>query len=328
MIIVTGGAGFIGSNIVKELEARGARDIVVCDLMGSDDKWKNIAKRELADILPPEDLFGLLSDNAQDIETVFHMGAVSETTERDADLIVRSNIRLSLDLWDWCAEHDAALIYASSAATYGDGAQGFAGDDSIDGLAQLRPMNTYGWSKHVVDRRIARTVNENGPRPRHWAGLKFFNVYGPNEYHKSGQTSVALKNFGEISDTGKAVLYRSHHPDYADGGQKRDFVWVGDCVDIALWLADNPGTQGIFNVGTGKARTFEDLAKSVFTAMGMEPNIDFVDTPEAIRDRYQYFTEADMSRLRVAGYDKPATELEDGVGTYVRDYLMADDRHA
>ena len=328
MIIVTGGAGFIGSNIVRELEARGARDIVVCDLLGSDDKWKNIAKRELAVILPPEDLFEFLSDNSPDVETVFHMGAVSTTTERDADLIVRSNIRLSLDLWDWCAEHDTALIYASSAATYGDGAQGFAGDDSIDGLARLRPMNTYAWSKHALDRRIARNVHENGPRPRHWAGLKFFNVYGPNEYHKGGQISVALKNFSEISDTGKAVLFRSHHPDYADGGQKRDFVWVGDCVDIVLWLADNPGTQGIFNVGTGKARTFEDLAKSVFTAMGLEPNIDFVDTPEAIRDRYQYFTEADMSRLRAAGYDKPATELEDGVGTYVRDYLMAGDRYA
>ena len=246
----------------------------------------------------------------------------------DADLIVRSNIRLSLDLWDWCAVHDTKLIYASSAATYGDGAQGFEGDDSIDGLAKLRPMNAYGWSKHAFDRRIARIVSENGPRPPHWAGLKFFNVYGPNEYHKGGMISVALKNYREISDTGKAVLFRSHNPAYPDGGQKRDFVWVGDCVNIALWLADNPSTQGIFNVGTGEARTFEDLARSVFTAMGREPDIDFVDTPEAIRDRYQYFTQADMSRLRAAGYDRPATTLEDGVSTYVRDFLMADDPYA
>lgn len=328
MIIVTGGAGFIGSYLVRELEARGARDIVVCDLLGHDDKWKNIAKRELRDILPPEDLMAFLNDNAGDIETVFHMGAVSATTERDADLIVRSNIRLSQDLWDWCAAHDANLIYASSAATYGDGAQGFEGDDSIDGLAKLRPMNAYGWSKHAFDRRVARIVSENGPRPPHWAGLKFFNVYGPNEYHKGGMISVALKNYREISETGKAVLFRSHNPDYPDGGQKRDFVWVGDCVDMALWLADNPSVQGVFNVGTGEARTFEDLARSVFTAMGREADIEFVDTPEAIRDRYQYFTQADMSRLRAAGYDRPATALEDGVGTYVRDFLMADDPYA
>lgn len=328
MIIVTGGAGFIGSYLVRELEARGAYDIVVCDQLGEDDKWMNIARRELRDILPPDDLPAYLNDNAGDIETIFHMGAVSATTERDADLIVRSNIRLSLDLWDWCAVHDTKLIYASSAATYGDGAQGFEGDDSIDGLAKLRPMNAYGWSKHAFDRRIARIVSEKGPRPPHWAGLKFFNVYGPNEYHKGGMISVALKNYREISDTGKAVLFRSHNPAYPDGGQKRDFVWVGDCVNIALWLADNPSTQGIFNVGTGEARTFEDLARSVFTAMGREPDIDFVDTPEAIRDRYQYFTQADMSRLRAAGYDRPATTLEDGVSTYVRDFLMADDPYA
>ena len=328
MIIVTGGAGFIGSYLVRELETRGARDIVVCDQLGDDDKWKNIAKRELRDILPPDDLSAFLNDNAADIETIFHMGAVSATTERDADLIVRSNIRLSLDLWDWCAAHETKLIYASSAATYGDGTQGFDGDDTIDGLAKLRPMNAYGWSKHAFDRRIARIVSENGPRPPHWAGLKFFNVYGPNEYHKGGMISVALKNYREISDTGKAVLFRSHNPAYPDGGQQRDFVWVGDCIDIALWLADNPATQGIFNVGTGKARTFEDLARSVFTAMGREPDNEFVDTPEAIRDRYQYFTQADMSRLQDAGYDRPATSLEDGVGTYVRDFLMAEDPYA
>lgn len=328
MIIVTGGAGFIGSYLVKELEARGMRDIVVCDLLGQDDKWKNIAKRELADILPPGDLPAFLNDNAADIETVFHMGAVSATTERDADLIVRSNIRLSMDLWNWCAANDTALIYASSAATYGDGAQGFAGDDTVDGLAKLRPMNAYGWSKHAFDRRVARIVSENGPRPPHWAGLKFFNVYGPNEYHKGGMISVALKNFREISDSGKAALFRSHNPDYPDGGQKRDFVWVGDCVDIALWLADHPSTQGIFNVGTGEARTFEDLARSVFRAMGRDADIEFVETPEAIRDRYQYFTQADMSRLRNAGYSRPSTSLEDGVGQYIRDYLMAADPYA
>ncbi|CAN0590044.1 unnamed protein product, partial [Laminaria digitata] len=185
--------------------------------------------------------------------------------------------------------------------------------------------NAYGWSKQASDRRVARIVAENGPRPPHWAGLKFFNVYGPNEYHKGGQISVALKNFREISEDGKAVLFRSHNPDYPDGGQKRDFVWVGDCVDVAVWLSETPAVSGIFNVGTGAARTFEDLARSVFQAMDTEPVIEFVDTPEAIRDRYQYFTQADMSRLQRAGYNHAPTTLEDGVGRYVRKSLMAAD---
>ena len=243
MIIVTGGAGFIGSCLVKELEVRGARDIVVCDLLGTDDKWKNIAKRELADLIPPDELPAFLNDNAVDIETVFHMGAVSNTTECDADLIVRSNIRLSIYLWDWCAANDTNLVYASSAATYGDGNQGFEGADTINGLAKLRPMNAYGWSKHAFDRRIARIVSENGPRPPHWAGLKFFNVYGPNEYHKGGMISVALKNFREIEKTGKAVLFRSHNPDYPDGGQQRDEFRStrGVSIDSGMVLLDGDG---------------------------------------------------------------------------------------
>ena len=328
MIIVTGGAGFIGSNLVKELESRGSRDIIVCDSLGDDDKWKNIAKRELADIIPPSDLFDFVNDYARDIETIFHMGAVSATTEHNADLIVRSNVRLTLDLWNWCATNDTALIYASSAATFGDGTEGFSGDDTINGLSRLRPMNVYGWSKHIIDRRIARIISENGPRPHRWSGLKFFNVYGPNEYHKGEQISVVLKNYREISKTGNAALFRSHNPDYPDGGQQRDFVWVEDCVNIALWLAETPDVQGIYNVGSGKARTFTELATNVFKSMGIQPRIKFVDTPETVRDRYQYFTQADMSRIRAAGYELPMTELEDGIGTYVRNFLMADDPYA
>ena len=220
MIIVTGGAGFIGSQLIKQLEARTAPEIAVCDILGTDDKWKNIAKREIACIVAPDDLTTFLNDNAANIETVFHMGAVSSTTERDADLIVRSNFTLSMTLWEWCARNNVTMIYASSAATYGDGTQGFKGDDTVEGLARLRPMNAYGWSKHVFDRRITRIVSENGPRPPHWAGLKFFNVYGPNEYHKGNMISVALKNFNEINETGQATLFRSHNPKFNNGGQR------------------------------------------------------------------------------------------------------------
>lgn len=328
MIIVTGGAGFIGSQLIKQLEARTAPEIAVCDILGTDDKWKNIAKREIACIVAPDDLTTFLNDNAANIETVFHMGAVSSTTERDADLIVRSNFTLSMTLWEWCARNNVTMIYASSAATYGDGTQGFKGDDTVEGLARLRPMNAYGWSKHVFDRRITRIVSENGPRPPHWAGLKFFNVYGPNEYHKGNMISVALKNFNEINETGQAMLFRSHNPKFNNGGQKRDFVWVEDCADIAIWLSENPSAQGIFNVGTGEARTFEDLARSVFKAMGRQADIRFIDTPENIRDRYQYFTQADMSALKNAGYNGTATTLENGVERYVRDFLMDSDPYA
>jgi ADP-L-glycero-D-manno-heptose 6-epimerase len=216
-------------------------------------------------------------------------------------------------------------VYASSAATYGDGAQGFDDDPSVEGLARLRPMNPYGWSKHLFDRWVARELAEGRRRPPQWVGLKFFNVYGPNEYHKEGQISVALKNFREAGAGGPAVLFRSHRPDYADGGQMRDFVWVGDCVAVMQWLLDNPSVNGLFNLGTGKARSFADLAAALFGAMGRSPDVHFVDTPVAIRDRYQYFTEARMERLRRSGYAAPFTSLEAGVARYVRKYLLAGD---
>ena len=330
MYIVTGGAGFIGSNLVAGLEESSSKEIVVCDRLGSDDKWRNIAKRDLADIIPPEQLASYVKGNATRIDAVLHMGAVSATTELNADLIIEQNFRLSCSLWNICKTEKIPFIYASSAATYGAGENGFLDDASRFELSKLRPLNAYGWSKHLFDRWVARKTENlvSEEAASQWVGLKFFNVYGPNEYHKGGMISVALKNFREIEKTGKAVLFRSHNPDYPDGGQKRDFVWVGDCVDIALWLADNPSAQGIFNVGTGEARTFEDLARSVFTAMSRDAEIEFVDTPKAIRDRYQYFTQADMSRLRDAGYDRLATSLEDGVGQYVGDYLTAEDPYA
>lgn len=327
MILVTGGAGFIGSNLVAGLEARGAHDIVVCDRLGCDDKWRNIAKRDLSDLIAPDGLASFIDACRSSLDAVFHLGAISATTETDADLIVENNFRLSRDLWRQCARYRIPLIYASSAATYGDGGKGFDDDASRQALAGLAPLNAYGWSKHLFDRWVAARLDtgREEDRPPHWAGLKFFNAYGPNEYHKAGQISVALKNFREISGGGAAVLFRSHHPDYDDGGQMRDFVWVEDCVNIMIWLMEFPVASGLFNVGTGKARSFADLARAVFKAMGRQPDIQYVDTPPAIRDKYQYFTQANMTRLREAGYREPFTGLEQGVTRYVQDYLLKDD---
>jgi len=325
LIVVTGGAGFIGSNLVAGLEARGEHEIVVCDRLGSDEKWRNIAKRELADIVAPEDLLTYLRGSRRRIDAVLHMGAISSTTQRDADLIARTNIALPIALWNWCTDNRVRLIYASSAATYGDGSQGFDDDGSIEGLAKLKPMNAYGWSKHVFDRRVARLVVEGGLTPPQWAGLKFFNVYGPNEYHKGVMRSVVNQIHPRAAAGEPARLFKSHHPDYADGGQSRDFIWVGDCVDVMLWLLDTPKVSGLFNLGTGRARSFADLAAATYRAHGREPEIDYIDTPEEIREKYQYFTQARMERLRAAGYDAPFTELEDGIARYVNEHLSQAD---
>ncbi len=327
MIVVTGGAGFIGSNLVAALNDRGIHDVVVVDRLGQGDKWRNLAKRELAALIAPGELFTYLDARAPEIEAVFHLGAISATTERDTDLIAENNFALSLKLWEWCAWRGTRLIYASSAATYGDGADGFVDDGDVAALARLRPLNAYGWSKHLFDRRIARLVATGAPTPPQWAGLKFFNAYGPNEYHKAGQRSVVAHLWPKIRAGEPAVLFRSHRADIADGDQKRDFVWVGDCVGVMLWLYDTPTVSGLFNVGSGKARSFKDLATAVFAACGKNARIDYVDTPVEIRDKYQYFTEARLERLRAAGYTAPATSLEDGVKCYVRDFLMADDSY-
>lgn len=331
MIIITGGAGFIGSNLLAGLEDRGYGNLVVCDRFGSDDKWRNIAKREIRDIIKPESLMDYLDANADRIKVIFHMGAVSSTTETDSDLIVDTNFVFSRQLWKWCACNDARFIYASSAATYGDGERGFSDDESPEALARLRPLNPYGWSKHLFDRRVIRVVRDQkesaeAPPPQ-WAGLKFFNVYGPNEYHKGDQMSVACKLFPQAAAGAAAKLFKSSNPDYKDGGQLRDFIYVGDCVDVILWLYENPDISGLFNVGTGKARSFKDLAEAVFSALGKEPKINYIDMPQELKDRYQYYTEADMRKLRDAGYDKPFTELEEGVRSYVQDYMARDDRY-
>jgi ADP-L-glycero-D-manno-heptose 6-epimerase len=325
MYIVTGGTGFIGSNIVAALEQKGIGPITVVDRLRDQDKWRNIAKRNLFDVVDPDDLDGFLDEHANTIEAVIHMGAISATTERDADKILKNNFQLSMHLWHWCTANEVRYIYASSAATYGDGDQGFDDDSSSGFLATLRPMNAYGWSKHLFDRRVTEMIEHEAPRPPQWAGLKFFNVYGPNEYHKGRMASVVSQVYPVAKADEACRLFRSHHPDYEDGGQLRDFIWVGDCVDIVLWLLENNDVSGLFNCGTGKARSFADLAKSVYAALDKQPVIDFVDTPEDIREKYQYFTEAPMARLRARGYDKPMTPLEEGVRTYVTKFLDQSD---
>lgn len=326
MFIVTGGAGFIGSNIVASLAADGA-DVVVVDWLGTDQKWRNLARSRIHDIVHPEGLPALLARDAAAIEGVIHMGAISATTETDADRLLTHNVRMSLDLFSWCAQHEKPFIYASSAATYGDGEAGFDDDASEDALAKLAPLNAYGWSKHMVDRRIVHDVARGRPAPPKWAGLKFFNVYGPNEYHKGSMRSVVHQMYPRVAAGEPVRLFRSHRPDYTDGGQLRDFVYVRDCVSVVRWMLANPFPSSIYNVGSGQARSWLDLAHAVFAAVGHSPQIEFVDTPIEIRDRYQYFTQARMDRLRAAGCGVNFTSLEDGVRDYVQSYLAAGERH-
>jgi len=323
MIVVTGGAGFIGSNIVAALGRSGRRELVVCDWFGTTDKWRNIAQHEIYEIIRPEDLFDFLNQNKLRIEAIIHMGAISSTTERDVDKIIAANFRLSCDLWDWCSKSGTPFIYASSAATYGDGSAGFGDDWTPEALEKLRPLNAYGWSKHAFDRRVARLSASGRPSPLAWAGLKFFNVYGPNEYHKAEMRSVICQIVDTVQRGATVKLFKSHHPAYPDGGQLRDFVYVRDCAEAVLWLLAQGKYKGIYNIGTGKARSFADLAHAVFKAMNLPPRIEYVDTPPEIRGNYQYFTQGEMGSLRTLGYNHPFTELEDGVTDYVQNYLLA-----
>jgi ADP-L-glycero-D-manno-heptose 6-epimerase len=324
MYIVTGGAGFIGSNVVAEL-ALGGKEVVVCDWLGRDDRWQNLAKHELAAIVAPDALSDWLARNGKRVDALIHMGAISSTTEADVDLIVSRNITATLDLIDWCTQHRVRVLYASSAATYGDGRAGFSDDWDTDSLSKLRPLSAYGWSKHVVDRRISRLHSEQRPLPPQWVGLKFFNVYGPNEYHKGSMKSVLAQNFSPVRDGASLKLFRSHRSDIKDGEQRRDFVYVNDCVRVLVWLLDSPHVSGIFNVGTGAARTWLELGRALFATVGQEPRIEFIEMPENIRDGYQYRTEARMDRLREAGFSAPFTRLEEGVQDYVQRYLMQAD---
>jgi ADP-L-glycero-D-manno-heptose 6-epimerase len=322
--LVTGGAGFIGSNVVAALSDRG-KDVVVCDWLRSDERWRNLAKHEIADLIAPEVLMEWLAARSGQIGAIFHMGAISSTTEADVSLIANNNIRATFSLLQWCTQTRTRIIYASSAATYGDGSCGFDDTFTCEALARLRPLNAYGWSKHVIDRRMARLVRNREEVPPQWVGLKFFNVYGPNEYHKGSMKSVIAQNFARVRARESLRLFQSHRSEYPDGCQSRDFVYVRDCVEIMLWLLDHPEVSGLFNLGTGRARTWLDLAGALFDAAERQKAIEFIPMPPAMMQKYQYFTEARMERLRAAGYDRAITSLEDGVRDYVRNFLSKDD---
>ena len=324
MLLITGGAGFIGSNVVAALNDAGRSDVVVCDWLGHDGKWRNLAKRQLADIVPPGELMSWLQ--GRKLDGIVHLGAISETTASDGDLVIETNFRLSMRLLDWCTANATPLIYASSASTYGDGTQGFRDDPSLAGLRTLRPMNLYGWSKHLFDMAVAERVAKGEPLPPQWAGLKFFNVFGPNEFHKGSMMSVLTRRFDDIKAGREIQLFRSHRDGIADGDQRRDFIYVDDVVRVITWLLASPHVSGLYNVGTGRARSFKDLMLAAYTALERDPNIAYVDMPEQIRGSYQYFTQSDGERLHLAGYNGGFASLEDSVSAYVRGYLDQTDQ--
>jgi ADP-L-glycero-D-manno-heptose 6-epimerase len=317
MIIVTGGAGFIGSVLVSRLNSEGIEEIVVVDRLGSADKWKNLNGKKFSDFVHKDNFLSLLSEKkfVRNIDTIFHLGACSSTTERDADYLVANNFSYSRALAEFAALKNIRFIYASSAATYGNGEQGY--DDIAGDMDALRPMNCYGFSKQIFDQWVTKERLD-----RKFVGLKFFNVYGPNEYHKGAMQSVVAKAYRQIKEKGKVELFKSYNSDYADGQQKRDFIYVKDCAEVMLGLMRKRNVCGIFNLGTGVARSWNDLAQAVFAALGEEPKIDYIEMPEDLREQYQYFTQASMKKLPASlGEEFRPYSLEEGIKDYVQNYL-------
>jgi len=321
MIVITGGAGMIGSMIARHLNRHSQRDdLVVVDRLLHPDQWQNICHRKLADYLDKDELPAWLERHGKDVTAIIHMGAISATTERDWNRLLEHNIRYSQQLWNWCADNGRPFLYASSAATYGSGDLGYA-DTAME---DLRPLNAYGYSKHFFDRWALNQVAA-GNAPPQWAGFKFFNVYGPNEYHKERMASVAFHSFNQFRDSGTVRLFRSDREGIADGMQLRDFVYVKDAAAVVCWFLDGARPAGIYNLGTGQARSFHDLAMAVMTSCGRDPHVTWIDMPEDLKGKYQYFTQADMTRLRTAGYDRPFRTLKEGVRDYVQNYLLQPD---
>lgn len=315
-IVITGAAGFIGSYLVSYLNHLGFGNLILVDDFSRPEKAGNLQGKKFSMQIHRNDFFSWWQGQPDAVAYCFHLGARTDTTEMDYEVHRRLNLEYSKTLWQLCAQHKVPLVYASSAATYGSGAEGYADDESR--LDQLEPLNPYGLSKHQFD----QWALQQKETPSFWAGLKFFNVYGPNEYHKGRMASVILHAYNQIQKEGQVKLFRSHHPDYTDGGQMRDFVFVADIALMCYWLMEQQPVSGIYNAGSGKARTFLDLVRALFKSLDLPENITFIDTPLDIRDKYQYFTEADMRKLRLAGFSEPLTSLEDGVSKYVRDYLV------
>lgn len=317
MIIVTGGAGFIGSALIAALNKRHITDILVVDELGTDQKWKNLCNLSFADYIEKDDFLEMIVEDKlnSSLEAVFHLGACSDTTETNASYLIKNNYEYSKLLAQWATADNVRFIYASSAATYGDGSAGFK--DDMEKIETLSPLNIYGYSKQLFDLWARRA-----DLFKNIAGLKYFNVFGPNEYHKADMRSFVVKAFEQISTTGIVRLFKSYKPEYADGEQLRDFIYVKDAVEMTLFFYDNPQIHGLFNIGTGKARTWNDLVKAVFAAMDKKPNIEYIEMPESIRNQYQYYTEADITNLRKTGFDKKITTLEDAIKDYIQNYLQ------
>lgn len=320
LVVVTGATGFIGSNLLHGLESNGYRNIVSVDYFGCGEKWRNVANRSFVYYVHPELIHEYMNAHAHHISAIVHLGGISSTTEKNVDTLVHHNIELTIRLYNFCREHNIKFIYASSAATYGNGTKGFRDCDDLEYLSQLSPLNPYGWSKNTIDKYLMYEQAIHKPNNQ-VVGLKFFNVYGPNEYHKQDQASVVYKFYKEILVTNNVNLFKSYKEDCLDGMQQRDFVFVQDCVDVILWMLNHPDVNGLFNVGTGLAHSFKEVADLVIKYSERVASVTFIDMPEQLKEQYQYFTQADIQKLRDVGYQKPMTSLEDGVRTYINEYL-------
>ena len=321
MILVTGAAGFIGSNMVASLNKQGYNKIIICDWLDHKSKKKNIQKLNYEEIISPENLITYLN-HKNNIDIIIHMGANSSTTESNFRLMYNINTRFSRNIWKWCTKNKVRLIYASSAATYGDGTRGFNDSET----EKYKPLNVYGLSKYLFDRYVIKQAKNNICPPQ-WVGIKFFNVYGPNEYHKGKMQSVVKHALDQYKESGKVKLFKSYNNKYSDGEQTRDFIYVNDCITLINWLLENKNISGLFNCGTSIERSFDDLVKAMFKAINVAPCIEYINMPNNIKNQYQYFTKANMNKIKNRGYDIQSTSLEEGVYDYVTNYLLSDDKY-